>query len=204
MAQEEFRPFVAVDRIFHLGRDWRVDTTLTRIAPKSAAFTVSLPLLADEAVTTPGLRASDGRVSVGLGAGAPAQSFSSILPRSDTLELVAAREDTHSERWSFEVAPTWHAEFSGIPAVAPHENAARWIFEYYPRPGERLQVKVKRPPASAGGTLAAAVSAAGGSIVGISLHVGAKSSYDSFRNAFNKKASGGPTCNALANGWRLF
>jgi len=52
MAQEEFRPFVAVDRMFHLGRDWRVDTTLTRIAPTSGAFTVSLPLLADEAVTT--------------------------------------------------------------------------------------------------------------------------------------------------------
>lgn len=154
MAQEEFRPFVAVDRMFHLGRDWRVDTTLTRIAPTSGAFTVSLPLLADEAVTTPGLRASDGRVSLGLGAGEPTQSFSSILPRSDTLELVAAREDTHSERWSFEVAPTWHAEFSGIPAVAPREDSARWIFEYYPRPGERLQVKVTRPPASAGGTLA--------------------------------------------------
>jgi hypothetical protein len=154
MAQEEFRPFVAVDRMFHLGRDWRVDTTLTRIAPRSGAFTVSLPLLADEAVTTPGLRASDGRVSLGLGAGEPTQSFSSILPRSDTLELVAAREDTHSERWSFEVAPTWHAEFSGVPAVAPREDAGRWIFEYYPRPGERLQVKVTRPPASAGGTLA--------------------------------------------------
>ena len=154
MAQEEFRPFVGVDRMFHLGRDWRVDTTLTRIAPRSGAFTVSLPLLADEAVTTPGLRASDGRVSLGLGAGEPTQSFSSILPRSDTLKLVAAREDTHSERWSFEVAPTWHAEFSGIPAVAPREDAARWIFEYYPRPGERLQVKVTRPPASAGGTLA--------------------------------------------------
>jgi hypothetical protein len=154
MAQEEFRPFVAVDRMFHLGRDWRVDTTLTRVAPKSGAFTVSLPLLADEAVTTPGLRASDGRVSLGLGAGEPTQSFSSILPRSDTLELVARREDTHSERWSFEVAPTWHAEFSGIPAVAPREDSGRWIFEYYPRPGERLQVKVTRPPASAGGTLA--------------------------------------------------
>jgi hypothetical protein len=154
MTQEEFRPFVTVDRMFHLGRDWRVDTTLTRIAPRSGAFTVSLPLLADEAVTTPGLRASDGRVSLGLGAGEPTQSLSSILPRSDILELVAAREDTHSERWSFEVAPTWHAEFSGIPAVAPREDSARWIFEYYPRPGERLQVKVTRPPASAGGTLA--------------------------------------------------
>jgi hypothetical protein len=154
MAQEEFRPFVAVDRMFHLGRDWRVDTTLTRIAPTSGGFTVSLPLLADEAVTTPGLRASDGRVTLGLGAGEPTRSFSSILPRRDTLELVAAGEDTHSERWSFEVAPTWHAEFSGIPAVAPREDSARWIFEYYPRPGERLQVKVTRPPASAGGTLA--------------------------------------------------
>ena len=152
--QEEFPPFVEVDRLFHLARDWTVDTTVTRVAPKSAAFTVSLPLLAEEAVTTPGLRASSGSISLGLATGELSQSFSSILPRSDTLELAASRDDSHSERWRFEVAPTWHAEFTGIPAVAPGQEAANWIFEYYPRPGEKLKVTVTRPTASAGGTLA--------------------------------------------------
>src|SRR5262249_24413981 len=59
-----------------------------------------------------------------------------------------------SERWRFEVAPTWHADFSGMPAVAPREETGIWIFEFYPRPGERLSLKVTRPAASKGSTLA--------------------------------------------------
>jgi hypothetical protein len=152
--QEEFPPFVVVDRLFHLSHDWTVDTNITRVAPKSAAFTISLPLLAGEAVTTPGLKVSGGSVAVGLGAGEETQAFASILPRADQLVLVAARDSSYSERWRFEVAPTWHADFSGTPAVAPQEETGIWIFEFYPRPGEQLAVKVARPAAAKGGTLA--------------------------------------------------
>jgi hypothetical protein len=152
--QEEFPPFVIVDRLFHLSHDWTVDTNITRVAPKSAAFTVTLPLLAGEAVTTPGLKMSGGNIAVGLGAGEDDQAFASILPRADQLELVASRDGSHSERWRFEVAPTWHADFSGTPAVAPEQETGNRIFEFYPRPGERLAVKVTRPAAAEGGTLA--------------------------------------------------
>jgi hypothetical protein len=153
--QEEFPPFVIVDRLFHLSHDWTVDTDITRVAPKSAAFTVTLPLLAGEAVTTPGLKMSGGgNIAVGLGAGEDNQAFASVLPRADQLELVASRDSSYSERWRFEVAPTWHADFSGTPAVAPEEERGNWIFEFYPRPGERLVVNVTRPAASKGGTLA--------------------------------------------------
>ena len=152
--QGEFPPYVAVDRLFHLSHDWTIDTTVTRVAPRSAAFTVNVPLLPEEAVTTPGLKSSGGKLSLGLAAGESLLHFSSILPRSDSLELVAPRDDSHSERWRFEVAPTWHAVFSGIPAVAPAADGELWLFEYYPRPGERLNVQVTRPAAAPGGTLA--------------------------------------------------
>ena len=152
--QEEFPPFVFVDRLFHLSHDWTADTNITRVAPKSAAFTVTLPLLAGEAVTTPGLKVSGGNIAVGLGAGEKNQAFAAILPRADQLELVALRDSAYSERWRFEVAPTWHADFNGTPAVAPEDETRIWIFEFYPRPGERLNVKVTRPAASPGGTLA--------------------------------------------------
>jgi hypothetical protein len=152
--QEEFPPFVIVDRLFHLSHDWTVDTNIRRVAPKSAAFTVTLPLLAREAVTTAGLKVSGGNIAVGLGAGEDSQAFTSILPRADQLELVASSDSSHSERWRFEVAPTWHADFAGTPAVAPEQATGVWIFEFYPRPGERLNVKVTRPTASEGGTLA--------------------------------------------------
>ena len=152
--QEEFPPFVVVDRLFHLSHDWTVDTNIARVAPKSGPFTVTLPLLAGEAVTTPSLKVSGGNIAVGLGADVENQAFASILPRADQLELVATRDSSYSERWRFEVAPTWHADFSGTPAVAPQEETGVWISEFYPRPGERLTVKVTRPAASKGGTLA--------------------------------------------------
>ena len=152
--QEEFPSFVVVDRLFHLAHDWTIDTSVTRVAPKSAPFTVTLPLLASEAVTTPGLKVRGASVALGLGAGEQTQSFVSILPRTDQLELVATRDGSYSERWRFEVAPTWHADFSGTPAVAPQAQTGVWIFEFYPRPGEHLNMKVTRPAASQGGTLA--------------------------------------------------
>jgi hypothetical protein len=152
--QEEFPPFVVVDRLFHLSHDWTVDTNITRVAPRSAPFTVTLPLLAGEAVTTAGLKVSGGNIAVGLGADVENQAFASILPRAEQLELVASRDSAYSERWRFEVAPTWHADFSGTPAVAPQEETGVWVAEFYPRPGERLTVKVTRPAASKGGTLA--------------------------------------------------
>ena len=152
--QEEFPPYVRVERVFHLSHDWTIDTNVVRVSPRTAAFAVTLPLLANEAVTTPGLRAVDGRLSLAMSEDETNQTFSSILPRSEALELTAPRDGAHSERWSFEVAPTWHAEFSGVPAVAPEQDAPDWVFEYYPRPGEHLKVTVTRPAAAAGESLA--------------------------------------------------
>jgi hypothetical protein len=152
--QEEFPPFVDLERLFHLGHDWTVDTTVMRVAPKSAAFTVSVPLLSQESVTSAGFRAEGGKVAVGLAAGQNSEVLRSILPHSDTLELVASSDSSRAEHWRFEVAQSWHVDFSGVPAVAPADDSGPWTFEYYPRPGERLQLAITRPAGVAGGTLA--------------------------------------------------
>ncbi len=152
--QEEFPPFVSIERLFHLGHEWTIDTSVTRVAPKSAAFTVRVPLLPQESVTTAGFRADGAELPVGLAAGADSTAFRSILPHSDALELLAAASATHAEHWRFEVAPSWHVDFSGVPAVLPEEESGAWTFEYYPRPGERLHLAITRPAALAGGTLA--------------------------------------------------
>jgi hypothetical protein len=59
------------------------------------------------------------------------------------------------EVWRFSVNPQWHAEFSGLPATLPDDVAApNWLYTYYPRGGESLTVKLNRPKAAAGSTLA--------------------------------------------------
>jgi hypothetical protein len=151
--QDEFPPFVAVTRTFTLAHTWTIATEVARVAPQSAAFTARVPLLPQEAVTTPGLEAREHALTVGLAAGEDETRFDSVIPVSDSLELVDAAEGAYSEHWQFEVAPTWHVEFSGTPAVSP-EAGSRALFDYYPRPGEHLKLTVSRPRAVAGGTVA--------------------------------------------------
>jgi hypothetical protein len=151
--QEELPPFVGVTRVFRLAHDWTIDTTVERVAPPSSAFTVRLPLLPQESVTTAGFEARDNRLTVGLAANEEQTQFSSIIPISDTLELVAPESAPYAERWVFAVGATWHVEISGVPPVAPEADAGG-TYEYYPRPGEHLAVRISRPEPVAGGTLA--------------------------------------------------
>jgi hypothetical protein len=151
--QGEFPAFVKVTRVFHLAHDWTIDTTVERVAPPSSAFTVRLPLLPQESVTSAGLEASDHRVTVGLAANEEQTEFSSIIPISDALALVAPESGPYSERWIFAIGFTWHIDISGVPLVAPGDDTDG-VYEYYPRPGEHLAVKIRRPEPVAGGALA--------------------------------------------------
>jgi hypothetical protein len=151
--QGEFPPFVAITRLFRLAHDWTIDTTVQRVAPPASAFTVRVPLLAQESVTSPGLEAHDSAVTVGLAANGQQAEFSSIIPISDTLELIAPETGPYSERWIFAVGASWHVDISGVPPVAPDEDA-QGTYEYYPRPGEHLAVRISRPQPVPGGTLA--------------------------------------------------
>jgi hypothetical protein len=151
--QEEFPPFVRVRRVFRLAHDWTIDTSVERVAPQASAFTVRLSLLTQESVTSAGLEASEQHVTVGLAANEERTAFSSIIPISDSLELVAPADAPYTERWAFAVGATWHVDISGVPPVAPGDDAVG-IYEYYPRAGEHLAVRITRPEPIAGGTLA--------------------------------------------------
>ena len=152
--QEEFPAFVGIQRMFHLGHDWTIDTTVQRIAPKSSGFTVTVPLLERESVTAADLEARNRAVTVALAAGEESTRFSSMIPVSDAIELAAAEGAPYTELWSFDVGPAWHVQFKGTPAVLPAEGSEGLMAEYYPRPGEHLSVSVTRPQGIAGGTLA--------------------------------------------------
>ncbi|MBS0378381.1 MAG: hypothetical protein JSS29_07845 [Proteobacteria bacterium] len=152
--QEEFPAYVVLSRDFSIAHDWNVTTQLARVAPRTSAFTVRVPLLPQEAVTSPGLEAKDGAVVVGLAAGAAQETFTSVLPVGEGIDLVAGDDRSFAEHWVFHVSPAWHAEFEGLPAVSPDEGGGVWAFEYYPRPGERLHVHLVRPAAVPGNTVA--------------------------------------------------
>ncbi|HUE48611.1 MAG TPA: hypothetical protein VMO54_05345 [Steroidobacteraceae bacterium] len=155
-AGEAFPAFVRVVRNFRLDLDWSVATTVQRVAPESAAFTVAVPLVAGESVLSEGLDVRrDGVALVGLAPGQAELEWTSSLARSDRLALRLTATPARAEVWRFVVSPQWRVEFSGPPAVLPDDLAATaWVFEYRPRVGEQLELAVTRPAAVPGRTLA--------------------------------------------------
>jgi hypothetical protein len=155
-AGEAFPAFVRVVRNFRLDLDWSVATTVQRVAPESAAFTVAVPLVAGESVLTEGLDVRrDGVALAGLAVGQAEREWTSSLARSDRLALRLTATPARAEIWRFVVSPQWRVDFSGVPAVLPDDlAAAAWVFEYRPLVGEQLELAVTRPSAVPGRTLA--------------------------------------------------
>jgi hypothetical protein len=152
----QFPPFVRIRRQFALDLDWTIQTTVQRLAPDKGGFTLEIPLLAGESVLTSGIETNGGtKVLAGFDSGADEFKWRSGLSYSDTLTLTAAKDKPWSEVWIFTLSPTWRVVFDGLPAVMPESlRSGDWTFEYVPRAGEALTLKVSRPPAAKGGTLA--------------------------------------------------
>jgi len=155
-AAAEFPAFVRVTRYFNLDLDWSLTTTVERIAPQRAAFTVKVPLVTGESVLSEDLEIRDGKIAlVGLGTGEAQKSWSSGLARSETLELASPTQSDRAEVWSFTVNPQWNVSFAGFPAVLPDNlSGVPWAYLFYARPGEKLDLRITRPKAVAGQTLA--------------------------------------------------
>ncbi len=155
----EFPAFVRVTREFNLDLDWTVTTTVVRVAPAQAAMTVEVPLIAGESALSGTLRTRDlpggGRMAlIGIERGEGAVSWQSGLSRSQSLDLEVPADAARAEVWSFVVSPQWNVTFEGQPAVLPGGAPAVWIYEFHPRPGEKLHLRIGRPEPAAGSTLA--------------------------------------------------
>jgi hypothetical protein len=183
-AGAEFPAFVRVDRVFHLDLDWTLDTIITRIAPQRAALSVEIPLVKGESVLTDGVKVRNNEAAlVGLGAGETQTQWHSGLARANTLEVSVPADAARSEVWSFIVNPQWNVEFEGFAPVLPEDvNAPSWVFRFMPRPGEKLTLKVSRPQAAKGTTLA---------IDSVSLHTIAGSRSSSSTLSFTYRSTQG-------------
>lgn len=150
-----FPAFVEVSRTLQLDLDWRVTTTVTRVAPAQGALTLELPLLQGEAVISDNLSVRDGKVLVSMAPNQHAVSWTSNLERVSPLTLRAEDAAAWREQWSVVASNIWHTTFSGVPeseAGGVTGNARTAVF--FPRAGEELSVTTTRPEGSAGSTLA--------------------------------------------------
>ncbi len=150
-----FPAFAHVSRRVDLDLDWRVTTTVQRIAPLEGAVTLEIPLLEGETIVSGDFSVADGRVLVTMEPQQRELTWTSNLRAQSPMTLRAPEGSAWKERWRIAVGNIWHATFEGVPEsnTGYRANDVR-VAEFDPRAGERLVIATTRPEASAGSTLA--------------------------------------------------
>lgn len=150
-----FPVFARVERVVELDLDWRVRTTVYRIAPTQGALTLDIPLLAGESIVSGDFTVTDDRVLVSMNPQQRSISWTSNLPLQSPLSLQAADSASWQEVWHFAVGNVWNAAFDGIPESNMSNDAdGVRVAVFHPRGGESLTLAATRPVASEGSTLA--------------------------------------------------
>ena len=145
--------FFAVERTLRLGLDWRVETRIRRLTPPGAAAALQVPVLAEEAVTTPDIRVAAGMVTANFTADQTEFAWESVLTRRASVTLTAPSTSEWMETWRADISPIWHAELAGIPVIHHQSDRGQWLPEWQPWPQESVTLSLTRPTGVPGQTL---------------------------------------------------
>lgn len=146
-------PWVELERELDLGLPWMVHSRLRREGGVDGPLTIEVPLLEGESVTTAGLEAVAGRLTVTLAQGETERAWSSRLTEAPSLTLTAPNRRGWTERWVLTCSPVWSCTpRAGLaPTVHIADGAARPVWQ--PWPGESLTLDLVRPAAAPGAEL---------------------------------------------------
>ena len=150
-----FPAFARIERTVELDLDWRVKTTVYRVAPAQGVLTLDVPLIDGEKIISGEFTVDNDRVLVSMSPQQQSISWTSNLPRTSPLTLTAEDGAAWHEVWRFAVGNIWNAAFQGVPEsdVGGDVSDVR-VAEFNPRGGEQLTLVATRPEASEGSTLA--------------------------------------------------
>lgn len=156
-APDNLPPFVRVVRSVTIGQQWEIYTRVMRIAPQRGGITVPIALMPGEQVhkidpegPLPPVR--NGQMTVSLPAGESMVTWSSRIVPAETLVLTAGDGRSYAEEWHVLTQPLLHTDFDGVPEAGKDEPDADRRF--LPLPGEVLNVRVTRPAAVEGASIA--------------------------------------------------
>ncbi|MGB0494962.1 MAG: hypothetical protein ACPGJI_01305, partial [Kangiellaceae bacterium] len=150
-------------RKFHFGNQWRLTTEVSRKAPLKGTLTVNVPLLNFEHPLQNTNRIKNGLMQVVLPNNTYSTRWESIIKSeskqddlSEQFELVASSDNSIVESWEILVFPNWNIKINGIPAVSPsvYQPDDYWVYQYFPRAGEKLNFQLSKPPAVFGESVA--------------------------------------------------
>jgi hypothetical protein len=149
--------FLQISRTLILGTKWTVHTEVARQGDSGAPVVADVPLLPGEAVATPRIRVDNAKrmVNVNLGPTEKTVEWDSTLAEQPMLRLWfdPATAPRLFERWSVEVAGTWHAQFEGIAPVAASPTEANRRRVYHPFPDEAVVIRMDKLTGASGQSL---------------------------------------------------
>ncbi len=145
-------PFVRIERTLLLGLVWKIQTKVHRLSPANAGAVLDIPLIPGEAITTQGIRVTQGVAKISLEANQTDVAWESFLEPSDTIALVHQQTDRWTEIWKVDVSPIFHLAYEGIPVIL-HKTGNRWYPTWHPWPGEKVSLKISRPAGIKGQTM---------------------------------------------------
>jgi hypothetical protein len=148
-AQGELPSFLELTRVFEISTSWKVVSVLRRISPTGSPVVLRIPPLPGEAVIDAQPQLEGGQLLITLGRDQDSLSWSSSLPTSPALPLLAGKGGAYSEVWVLRCGPVWHCSSEGLAPVV-HKQAGNWQPEYRPYPGEQLTLRFDKPRAAEG------------------------------------------------------
>ncbi len=146
-------PLLQVERTFHLGLDWFVDTRVIRLSPTGSPLSMKIPLLKGESILSNAYPIKDNKVLISMSSNQRQLTWRSQLPPSNKLQLKATEKRGMIEEWKLDVSPIWHVEINGIPEVHQDSQRSAWLPKWLPWPGEIVDLTISRPNGVAGRTL---------------------------------------------------
>lgn len=145
-------PLLRIERILHLGLQWRVETVITRLSPVGTSVFLTIPLLEGESVTNPEYEVEDAGVKVRFAPNQKRKRWNSVFEKQPRILLEAPETTEWYEIWRLDASPTWHVEADGFAPIHHHSKSGIWQPEWRPWPGEKLTLEITRPKGVPGTT----------------------------------------------------
>jgi hypothetical protein len=145
-----------VERYFHFGTQWQLTTNVSSQAPKKGSINTEIPLFSFEQPISKTENVKNRIMKIALSSDENSTGWQSSLDGISSFDIEALNESSISESWKLFVFPNWNIKVSGVPAVLPlnFDTSDIWVYEYYPRAGERLNFQVTKPTAVKGDSVA--------------------------------------------------
>jgi len=155
LSPEPIAPYVAVSRTFEFGREWRVHTVVTRVAPSSGGIPFAIPLVAGESLLDGAVRVDNGRAIGVVPPGDPYVEWHGALAETTQLTLTAPPLTERTEEWTLVPSNAWHVDYEASAGLAPlklsPDDAPGPRFQ--PLAGETLTIRPSRPTPIEGRTV---------------------------------------------------